>query len=186
MEALARPEPPDRLDDRFALLAAGDRLAAGRHRSLTAAVEWDQLLLDESERGVFRALSVFPAGFTLEGAQAVAGGGRGALAVLHMVDCSLLVPPRPGPDGRFRYAMLETLRVYGAGLLDEAGEQEQAEVALAGFAARVAEEAAAGMQTSTGEPEAVRWLEAEDATVRQVLAGPWSMTPRPRCGWWPR
>ena len=169
VEALGVAQLLDRLDDRFALLAAGDRRAAGRHRSLAATVEWSYLLLDESERRVFRALSVFPAGFTLEGAEAVAGEGARP-TVLHMVDCSLLVPPRPGPDGRFRYAMLETLRVYGAGLLEEAGEQEQAEVALAGFAARVAEEAAAGMETSTGEPEAVRWLEAEDATMRQVLA----------------
>jgi len=42
--------------------------------------------------------------------------------------------------------------------------------ALAGFAVGVAEEAAAAMQTSTGEPDAVRWLDAEDATMRQVLA----------------
>jgi predicted ATPase/DNA-binding CsgD family transcriptional regulator len=169
VEALGVAELLDRLDDRFALLAGGDRLAAGRHRSLAATVEWSYLLLGESERRVFRVLSVFPAGFTLEGAEAVAGKGAG-LAVLHLVDCSLLVPPRPGPDGRFRYGMLETLRVYGAGLLDEAGEQKQAAVALAGFAMRVAEEAAAGLLTSTGEPDAVRWLEAEDATMRQVLA----------------
>jgi len=169
VEALGVAQLLDRLDDRFALLAAGDRLAAGRHRSLAATVEWSYRLLDESERRVFRALSVFPAGFTLDGAEAVAGEGAG-LAVLHLVDCSLLMPPRPGPDGRSRYGMLETLRAYGAGLLDEAGEQEQAAVALAGFALGVAEEAAAGMHTSTGEPDAVRWLDAEDATMRQVLA----------------
>jgi len=33
--------------------------------------------------------------------------------VLHLVDCSLLSRPRPGPDGRSRYAMLEALRAYG-------------------------------------------------------------------------
>ena len=47
------------------------------------------------ERRVFRAVSVFPAGFTLEGAEAVAGPGAGAV-VLRLVDCSLLVPPRAG------------------------------------------------------------------------------------------
>ncbi len=64
---------------------------------------------------MFRAVSVFPAGFTLEAAEAVAGDGAGP-AVLHLVDCSLLSPPRAGPDGRTRYVMLETLRAYGAGL----------------------------------------------------------------------
>ena len=107
--------------DRFALLTGGDRLAAGRQRSLAATVEWSYQLLEEHERRVFRAVSVFPAGFTLEGAEAVAGPGAGAV-VLRLVDCSLLTPPRAGPDGRSRYAMLETLRAYGAGLLAEAGE----------------------------------------------------------------
>jgi predicted ATPase/DNA-binding CsgD family transcriptional regulator len=189
VEALGVTELLDRLDDRFALLSAGDRLAPGRHRSLAATVDWSYQLLDESGRRVFRALSVFPAGFTLDGAEAVAGKGAG-LAVLHMVDCSLLVPPRPGPDGRSRYRMLETLRAYGAGLLDQAGEQEQAAAALAGLAVRVAEEAAAGMLTSTGELDAVRWLDAEDATMRQVLA--WAVEHDPATavrlvaalGWW--
>ena len=58
----------------LALLGGGDRLAAGRHRSLAAAVEWSYRLLAEDERRVFRALSVFPAPFTLEAAEAVAGG----------------------------------------------------------------------------------------------------------------
>ena len=44
--------------------------------------------------------------------------------MLRLVDCSLLVPPRAGPDGRSRYGMLETLRGFGAGLLAEAGEQD--------------------------------------------------------------
>ncbi len=90
------------------------------------------------ERRVFRAVSVFPAGFTLEAAEAVAGPGAGP-AVLRLVDCSLLSPPRAGPDGRSRYVMLETLRAYGAGLLAEAGEQDGAAAALAGYALRVAE-----------------------------------------------
>ena len=100
-------------------------------------MEWSYRLLDEHERRVFRAVSVFPAGFTLEAAEAVAGPGAGP-AVLRLVDCSLLVPPRAGPDGRSRYVMLETLRAYGAGLLAEAGEQEQAAAALAGYALGVA------------------------------------------------
>jgi hypothetical protein len=69
--------------------------------------------------------------------------------------------------------MLETLRAYGAGLLARAGEQDGAAAALAGYALRVAEQAAAGLQTSTGEVAAARLLDAEDATMRQVLA--WAM-----------
>jgi len=106
-------------------------------------------------------VSVFPAGFTLEGAEAVTGPGAGPI-VLRLVDCSLLTPPRAGPDGRSRYAMLETLRAYGAGLLAETGEQGQAAAALAGYALRVARQAAAGVQSGDGELAAARWLDAED------------------------
>ena len=103
----------------------------------------------------------------------LAGGDRPAApVVLRLVECSLLVPPRPGPDGRMRYAMLETLRGYAAGLLAQAGKQDQAQAqaALARYAVRVAEEAGAGLQTTAGEPAAAWWLDAEDATVGHVLA----------------
>jgi predicted ATPase/DNA-binding CsgD family transcriptional regulator len=172
VEALGVAQLLDRIGDRFTLLEAGDRLAAGRQRSLAAAVEWSYQLLDERERRVFRAVSVFPGAFTLEGAEAVAGAGSGP-AVLHLVDCSLLVPPRADPDGRSRYVMLETLRAYGAGLLAEAGEGDAVAAALAGHALRVAEDAAAGLTADAGEVAAARWLDAEEASTRQVLE--WAM-----------
>jgi predicted ATPase/DNA-binding CsgD family transcriptional regulator len=172
-EALGVTQLLARLEDRFALLAAGDRLAPPRQRSLAATVEWSYQLLEENERRVFRAVSVFPGPFTLEAAEAVAGAGAG-LVVLRLVDCSLLVPPRPGVDGRPRYVMLETLRAYGANLLAKAGEQGTVAAALAVYALRVAEDAAAGLQSSTGEMMAAQWLDAEDPVMRQVLA--WALT----------
>ena len=169
VEVLGVAQLLERIDDRFALLAGGDRLAADRQRSLAATVEWSYRLLEERERRVFRAVSVFPAGFTLEAAEAVAGAGAGP-AVLRLVDCSLLSPPEAGPDGQSRYVMLETLRSYAAGLRAEAGEQDCAAAALAGYALRVAEQAAAGLDTGTGEVAAALRLDADDATMRQALA----------------
>ena len=179
----------DRLEDRFALLEGGDRRAPPRQRSLAAAVEWSYQLLDENERRAFGVVSVFPGPFTLDGAEVVAGADAG-LAVLRLVDCSLLVPPRTGVDGRPRYVMLETLRAYGAKLLADAGEQDTVAAALAGYALRVAQEASAGLQTSAGEMAAARWLDAEDPAMRQVLA--WAVDHDPAVavrladalGWW--
>jgi predicted ATPase len=179
VEALGVAQLLDRIGDRFTLLTAGDRLAAGRQRSLAATVAWSYQLLDEQEQRVFRQVSVFPAGFTLEAAEAVAGAGAGP-AMLRLVDCSLISPPRTGPDGRSRYAMLETLRAYGARLLAEAGKRGEAEAALAGYTLGVAEAAAAGLQTSIEEIAAARWLDAEDATVQQALA--WAMAHDPAIG----
>jgi predicted ATPase len=169
VEALGVSQLAGLLDERLVgLLAAGDRLAAGRHRSLAATAEWSYRLLDGQQQRVFRQLSVFPAPFTLEGAGAVAGQAA-AESVLRLVECSLLVPPRPGPDGRMRYGMLETLRDYGGGLLAAAGEQDQAQAALARYAVRVAEEAAAGLRAGSGEAAGVQWLDAEDAATGHVL-----------------
>ncbi len=130
-------------------------------------MEWSYQLLSEDERRVFRRVSVFPGPFTLEAAELVAGAGAGP-AVLHLVNCSLLVPPA-GPDGRPRYLMLETLRAYAAARLTEAGERPDAAAALARHALQVAGQAAAGLDTRDGELAAARWLDAEDATVHQAL-----------------
>ena len=58
VEALGVEQLLDRLDDRFALLASGDRRAAARQRSLAATVDWSYQLLDADEQRVFRQLSV--------------------------------------------------------------------------------------------------------------------------------
>ena len=169
VEALGVSQLAGLLEGRLGLLGGVDRLAAGRHRSLAAAAQWSYELLAGDEQRVFRQLSVFPAPFTLEAAEAVAGIGA-AQGVLRLVECSLLVPPRTGLDGRSRYGMLETLRDYGAGLLAEAGERDQALAALALYAMGVAEEAGAGVYTTAGELAGARWLDAEDATMGYVLA----------------
>jgi predicted ATPase/class 3 adenylate cyclase/DNA-binding CsgD family transcriptional regulator len=170
VEALGVTQLLDRLDDRFALLATPKRTAPSRQRSLAATVEWSYQLLDETGQRVFRAVSVFPGPFTLEAAEAIAGEDAGPV-VFRLVDCSLLVPPRAGPDSRSRYSMLETLRAYGTRLLAQAREQDAADTALGRYALGVAEQAAAGLATSTaGEVAAARWLDAEDAMTRQVLA----------------
>jgi predicted ATPase/DNA-binding CsgD family transcriptional regulator len=168
VESLGVNQLLDRLDDRFALLADGDRSAVARHRSLAATVDWSYQLLSEEERRVFRRLSVFPGAFTLQAAETVADPGAEP-AVLHLVDCSLISPPRADPDGRARYLMLETLRAYGAGRLREAGEQSAAASKLAEHAFVVAAQAAEDMQTGAGELAAARWLDAEDATMQQAL-----------------
>ena len=132
-------------------------------------MEWSYRLLGGAEQAVFRRLSVFPGPFTLDAAVAVAGPDAEP-AVLRLVDCSLLVPPRAGADGRVRYVMLETLRAFGRDQLAAAGGQDQAEAALARQALQVAQQAAAGLETSRGEVAAARWLDAEDATMQQALA----------------
>jgi non-specific serine/threonine protein kinase len=163
----------DRLEASFVLLTSGDRAAAARHRSLAATVEWSYQLLDVLEQQAFRRVAVFPGPFTLDAAAAVAGDGTEPV-VLHLVDCSLLTPPRTGPDGRTRYLMLETLRAFGRDQLAAAGELPESLAALARHVLAVAEQASALRATSDGELAGGRWLDAEDATLRQGLD--WALT----------
>jgi predicted ATPase/DNA-binding CsgD family transcriptional regulator len=168
VEALGLAGLADRIDDALALLTGNDLLAAARHRSLTAVADWSYRLLTEAEQRVFRRLAVFPGKFTLEAAEAVAGPDAGP-AVLRLVDCSLLVPPRVCADQRTRYTMLRTLHDYALARLREAGEEEQATSALAAFAETVAEQATAGLESTDGELGALRWFDAEDAMLNRAL-----------------
>jgi predicted ATPase len=101
----------DLLDDRFRVLVSTLRTAPARHQTLRAAVAWSYDLLTAEEQALFRALSVFEGGFTLEAAERV---GDAVTVLPSLVERSLVVV-----DGS-RYRMLETLREYGRAQLDPA------------------------------------------------------------------
>ena len=113
----------ERLSDRFRLLTTGDRTALPRQQTLRALIDWSHDLLDPSERVLFRRLSVFVGGFTLDAAEKVGADGDVAEAgvvdlVSRLVEKSLLMLDAAGE----RYRMLETVREYAAEQLQAAGE----------------------------------------------------------------
>jgi predicted ATPase len=116
----------DRLADRFRLLTGGSRTALPRHQTLRAVVDWSWDLLTEPERALWRRFAVFAGGADVTAVENVCDADIDLLGAL--VDKSLLVL---APDGRYR--MLETIREYGRERLAEAGEEEKARLALAGY-----------------------------------------------------
>jgi predicted ATPase len=108
------------LDERFSLLSAGYR-SSTRHGSLRAAVSWSYDLLDARSQQLLAELSVFAGSFSAGDAAAVSAldppAGPDDLAVL--VERSLVARA----DGR-RYALLETLRAFGAEQLESAGSAD--------------------------------------------------------------
>jgi predicted ATPase/DNA-binding NarL/FixJ family response regulator len=128
---LASMTPGDllaRLDDRFRLLTADRRARPGRSQTLRAAVDWSHDLLGPQERILWRRLSVFAGGFGLAAAEAVCSGPgleREQVVDLigRLVDASILAMAQGGRHGRYR--MLETVRLYGAERLREAGEEAE-------------------------------------------------------------
>jgi len=72
-----------RLDDCFRLLGTDSRTLLPHHRTLRATMDWSHELLGRKERILFRRLSAFSGGFTLEAAEEVcARGDIGASEVL--------------------------------------------------------------------------------------------------------
>ena len=149
-------------------LVGPGRGVAARQASLAASIEWSYRLLTEQDQRAFRALSVFPAQFTLAAAQAAAGADAGEV-LARLVRRSMLVAPRAGVDGRSRYGMLETLRAYGAACLDETGEAERVRSMVAAWTVDEAEGVARGFETVASEQEAARWMDAEQENLRAVL-----------------
>ena len=117
----------------------GRRLAAPRHRTVRATVEWSHNLLDDTEQQALRSLAVFAGGFDAAAAAAVAPG-LSADVLTRLVDKSL-VSVVESPRGRTRYRLLETVRSYEHELLVQAGELDAArERHLRHFSARAAVE----------------------------------------------
>lgn len=120
-----------RLDDRFTLLTSGRRTALPRHRTLRAALDWSYGLLSPREQQFFRALGIFAAGFTVEGAAAVADASRQAAVddIASLAEKSLIYLDRPIAPARWR--LLETTRAYAAEALRQHGEFDAAARRLA-------------------------------------------------------
>jgi predicted ATPase/DNA-binding CsgD family transcriptional regulator len=113
-----------RLDDRFALLSAGDRGGDTRHHTLRAALDWTHDLLTDDERLLWYRLSVFPAGFQLDAAEAVCFDRllpREAVLglIASLVEKSVVSPEHR--QAQVRYRLLETVREYGRQKLIAAG-----------------------------------------------------------------
>ncbi|TXR48191.1 ATP-binding protein [Phyllobacterium endophyticum] len=122
-----------RLDDRFALLTGGRRTALPRHQTLRATLDWSYELLPETERRLLRQLAIFPAGFTLEAATAIANQTESwvALGISNLVSKSLVA--LDGTEAAQRWRLLETVRAYSLEKLAESGEHEQVVRRLARF-----------------------------------------------------
>jgi non-specific serine/threonine protein kinase len=123
-------EIASRLNDRFSLLTSGNRTALPRQQTLRAAIDWSHDLLMEAERILFRRLSIFAGGFSLDAAEAVCGFRElkqsEVLDLLgRLVDKSLVNVEADSVLNETRYRLLETIREYARVKLEEAGETEE-------------------------------------------------------------
>jgi predicted ATPase/DNA-binding NarL/FixJ family response regulator len=177
-----------RLDRRLPLLTGTRRDVPQRQRTVRDTIAWSYDLLSPAEQVLFRRLSVFTGGFTLEAAESVAEGGQTdrrtdgsdsppsrlsavppALdGIASLIDKSLLQSMTGGFEEP-RFTMLETIREFGLEQLVATGEEIAARDAHAACVLAIAERLA--VETDVGGMGA-GWaeLENEHANARAALA----------------
>ncbi len=159
-------------ESRGTALAPGPALSAGpwtrdvpeRQRTMRSTLDWSHDLLSEREKALFRRLSVFSGGLTLEAAEEVCAseGVVEADEVLELLgrlaEQSLVIVMQ---DRRLqtRYGMLEPVRQYAREKLDEGGEAEEVRLRHASFYLALAEEAEPRIK---GQDQ-VEWLDRLEA-----------------------
>ena len=153
-----------RLDQRLQILTSGPRDAPARQQTLRKTLTWSYDLLTTHEQRMFRRLSVFVSGCTLEAVEdicAALGQDNGAGQVLEGVGSLLdksLVQHIEREDGETRVLMLETIREYGLEVLAVGGETEATRQAHAGYFLQFAEKAEAQLIG----PQQAEWLDRLD------------------------
>jgi non-specific serine/threonine protein kinase len=164
---LLSPEAMEgRLDRRLELLTGGRRDAPRRQQTMRETIAWSYGLLSPAEQRLFRLLSVFAGGFTLEAVESIASalddGGEGVLELVEsLLAQSMLVPLRDA-----RIGMLETLQEYAAEASEAAGERARAERAHAGWCLDLARNARSGLCG----PEQPVWMERVERELPNLRA----------------
>ena len=164
------------LDRSLEVLAASDETVsnrqgstqADRHRSMRLVLDGTWTWLSEDERQVLRSLGIFVGGFSLEGAETVAGATLGILSALTERS---LIRRVPGSDDSTRFVMHELVRQYAVDRLTELTSAE-----LNSLRQRHLDHVVAltdGFMAARNGPEEARWwarLREEEANVEAAVA----------------
>jgi len=159
-----------RLENRLQLLRGGQRDLPARQQTMRDAIEWSYELLEEEEKSLFRRLSVFVGGFTLEAVEAVchSTGDMDIFdRVVSLVDKSLLSRSEVS-EGEPRFTMLETIREYGRDSLTANGELQSGRRNHSDYYLKLAERADPELWGPKGA-EVFKLLETELDNLRAAL-----------------
>jgi len=160
-----------RLTRRLDVLRGGTQEQPERQQTLRGTIDWSYQLLDGPARAVFRRLSVFEGGSTLDAAADVAVADEPVVEPLDLigslVDDSMLIGSI-GESGDTRVGMLETIREYAAELLEASGEGEAVRRAHAAWFGRLAGQAGPRL-FAADEPTWSARLDAERGNIRAAL-----------------
>jgi predicted ATPase/class 3 adenylate cyclase len=172
VKLLPPPALAERLGDSLQVLTSARRDLPERQRTLRGAISWSYDLLDPDEQRLFRALSVFRGGASLDAIERVCShvvgdAGLDLLTTLEtLVDHSLV---RRSDDLTARFSMLETIREFAWEQLRDSDDATMVRDAHLAVYLAIAEEAAAHLT----DAEQARWLDSlyrERDNLRAAMA----------------
>ena len=159
------------LEHRLEFLTGGGRDVPARQQTLRNAIAWSYDLLEENERKLFRRLSVFAGGFTVDAVAAVTEDDPSPGSVVDRLESLLdksLLQEVEATNSELRFIMLETLREYGSEQLEASGEQATLRHRHAAFFLSIAEQTEAKLE-SAGQVEWINRMEQEHDNLRAAL-----------------
>lgn len=114
-----------RLDNALEILDTGPRTMPARQRRIEATMDWSYRLLTPAEQRLWRGISIFAGGFTLDTLEDLSAGAAIPWpdmfeALSGLVEKSIVV--RRTVAGSPRYHLSEVLRQFGRRRLEESGE----------------------------------------------------------------
>jgi len=159
-----------RLESRLNLLTGGARDLPARQQTLRNTVDWSYGLLNSAEQTLFRRLSVFTGGCTLEAVEAVCDTkGDLGLDVLDgmasLLDKSLAQQVEQ-IDKETRFIMLSTIREYALERLADSDDESATRRAHAAYYLVLAEE---GAEDIAAQPEWLDRFEVEHENFRLAI-----------------
>ena len=168
--------PPQVLRQRLAhplqILTGNTQDAPARHQTLRDTIGWSYYLLEETERQLFRRLSVFVGGATLEAIESICDAFSDQVqpvldTVASLIDKSLLQQIEV-EENEPRITMLETIREYALECLSTSDEEEMVRQRHAAHYLALAEECE---QELRGPRQAtwLKYLEREHDNLRAIM-----------------
>ncbi len=151
-------------------LLKSEQLRPERQRTLYNTIKWSYDLLNEEEQWLFRHLSVFPTGCTLETAEVFFK--ESSIDILQTIASLLdksLIKQVEQHNGMPRFMMLETVREFGLDCLQIHGEKGTCQQAHALYYLELVEQARPNLNGKQQE-EWLALLEQEKENLRAGLA----------------
>jgi predicted ATPase/DNA-binding CsgD family transcriptional regulator len=161
-----------RLSHRLDVLKGGAQDLPTRQQTLRNTLQWSYDLLTDQEQHIFRWLSIFVGGCTLEAAEVLCQANSDQASsvlegVASLLDKSLVQQTEREGEAP-RLVMLETLREFGLECLHGSGELEAAREAHARYYLDLAEQAGPELQ-GPNQPTWLQRLEQEHDNLRPAI-----------------